>query len=426
MADKEKNPLDPNKDNHLTPEDTATREGADFAGTSGSERSEETMQAEELQEERRSEEAQHQAEHDAEVFTADPERAAGTLPLTPVVPVDDSSDVFEDDNSGNNNGPKRSSATIGWMVASLVLAVALIVALVSIFSSKGGETVATVNGEKITQNELYEMIAPTYGKSALDTLITMKLVAQEADNKGITVTKEEEDKELADVKKNFPSDAEFDAALAQSGMTLEDLKKQMLMQVQMRKMLADKLKVTDEDVKKYYDANKESFATPEQVKASHILVDTKEEADAIVKELNNGGDFAAIAKEKSKDTGSAVKGGDLGYFGKGQMVPEFDEAVFKMEIGKVSAPIKSEYGFHIIKLVDRKAAGTPTLEEKKAEIKTTLENEQLGTLSQTLVTDLRTKASISNKLDPTQDTKGGAENAAKENTPAENTATNTP
>ncbi|QGG58041.1 foldase protein PrsA [Paenibacillus sp. B01] len=431
MAENKKDPLDANGNDHLTPEDTATREGADFAGDSGSERREETIQAEEEVEERRTDDALRRAEYDAEVHTADPERAFGSLPVAPVagaadLPLDN--DGVHGDGDGGR--PKRSGAATGWMIASLVLAVGLIIALVSLFSNRGGEAVATVNGEKITKDELYDMLAPTYGKSALDQLVTMKLVDQEADNKSVAVTEEEENAELEDIKKNFTSEAEFENALAQSGMSLDDLKKQMLMQVQMRKLLADQVKVSDEDIKKNYEENKESFATPEQVQASHILVATKEEADAIEKQLKNGGDFAAIAKEKSTDTGSAANGGDLGFFGKGSMVPEFEEAAFGMKVGEISAPIKSDYGYHIIKLVDRKEATTPTLEDKKEEIRKTLENQQLSTLSQTLITDLRAKATITNTLDPSQNTNGSAEkngsseNAPAENAPAENAASN--
>lgn len=431
MADKEKDSLDPKKDNHLTPEDTATGEGVEFAGQSGSERREETLQAEELQEELRSDNAQLQAEQDAEVHTADPERAFGTVPQQPIAPVAGAADLPLDedgivDEHGNNGGPKRSGAATGWMITSLVLAVGLIIALVSIFTGKGGETVASVNGEKITKDDLYALMEPSSGKAALDQLITNKLVEQEADNQNVTVTSEDEDKELAEVKKNFGTEEEFQAALQQYGMTLDDLKRQMLPQAQMRKLLADKLKVTDEDIKKYYDENKASFASEEQVKASHILVATKEEADAIKKELNNGGDFAAIAKEKSTDTGSGAQGGDLGFFGKGAMVPEFEKVAFELKPGQISEPVKSEFGFHIIKVIEHKPASTPTLEEKKAEIKTMLEGQQLGTLSETLITDLRAKASITNKLDPSQDTKGGAENngsnanSGAENTPANN------
>ncbi|WP_201292347.1 peptidylprolyl isomerase, partial [Enterococcus gallinarum] len=114
-------------------------------------------------------------------------------------------------------------------------------------------------------------------------------------------------------------------ALMQAGMTEEDLSKQMREQVKLKKLLGDKVKVTDDEVKEIFEQNKESFATPEQVRASHILVETKEEADKIYKELQEGADFAAIAKEKNQDA-TKDKGGDLDFFGRGEMDPAFEEA----------------------------------------------------------------------------------------------------
>ncbi|MGU3471461.1 peptidylprolyl isomerase [Paenibacillus sp. D51F] len=431
MADKDKDPkdhldpVDPKQDEHLTMEDTATNEGVEFAGRSGDEHREETLQAEDIVEEERAEESLRQAENDAEIHTADPERAFGSVPVTEGSVVNTSAGAADLPlTDGNGSGPRRSGAATGWMIASLVLAVALVIALVSLFNGNGGAasggTVASVNGEKISKDELYEAMVPSAGTTALDSLITMKLVDQEASNKKIEVTEDEMAKELADVKKNFGSESAFVDALKQAGLSEDVLNNQLQMQVQLRKLLKDKVKVTDADIQKYYDENKASFATEEQVKASHILVKTKEEADAIEKQLKDGGDFAAIAKEKSTDTGSAANGGDLGYFGKGAMVPEFEKAAFDLKVGEISAPIKSDYGYHIIKVIDHKQASTPTLEEKKAEITETLEYQQLGTLSQTLITDLRGKATITNSFEENAAAKAAENSAGAENAAANN------
>jgi|GEM_PF-530838 len=434
MADKDKDPkdhldpVDPKQDEHLTLEDTATNEGVEFAGRSGDEHREETLQAEDIVEEERAEESLRQAENDAEIHTADPERAFGSVPVTEGSAVNTSAGAADLPlMDGDGSGPRRSGAAAGWMIASLLLAVALVIALVSLFNGSGGAasggTVATVNGEKISKDELYEAMVPSAGTTALDSLITMKLVDQEASNKKIEVTEDEMAKELADVKKNFGSESAFKDALKQAGLSEDVLNNQLQMQVQLRKLLKDKVKVTDADIKKYYDENKASFATEEQVKASHILVKTKEEADAIEKQLKNGGDFAAIAKEKSTDTGSAANGGDLGYFGKGAMVPEFEKAAFDLKVGEISAPIKSDYGYHIIKVIDHKQASTPTLEEKKAEITESLEYQQLGTLSQTLITDLRGKATITNSFEEKENAAANT-GAAQNSAGAENAAAN--
>lgn len=161
--------------------------------------------------------------------------------------------------------------------------------------------------------------------------------------------------------------------------------------------------MTDEEISTYYEENKDTFATPEQVRASHILVETKEEADAIKKELDEGADFATLAKEKSTDS-SAANGGDLGFFGKGDMVEEFEKAAFSMEINEISEPIKSDYGYHIIKKTDYKEATDPTLEDKKEEIRKLLVDQQVSELSSTWLSDLRSNAKITNKLEEEETT----------------------
>jgi peptidyl-prolyl cis-trans isomerase C len=118
--------------------------------------------------------------------------------------------------------------------------------------------------------------------------------------------------------------------------------------------------------KVYEDAVKQ-MTNEQEVRARHILVPTEEEAKAILAELKKGADFAALAKEKSKDPGAA-EGGDLGYFSKEQMVPEFAEVAFKLEKGQISDPVKTQFGWHIIEVEDKRTKPTPTFEQVKAQI----------------------------------------------------------
>ncbi|MBS0563962.1 MAG: peptidylprolyl isomerase [Proteobacteria bacterium] len=129
-----------------------------------------------------------------------------------------------------------------------------------------------------------------------------------------------------------------------------------------------KAAVTDEALKKAYDEKYAKAAPSKEYDASHILVKTEDEAKAIRAELDKGGDFAAIAKEKSLDTGSAANGGELGWFGPGMMVKPFEDAVVKMEKGKLSDPVKTDFGWHIIKLNDERTAAAPKLEDVKEEL----------------------------------------------------------
>lgn len=286
------------------------------------------------------------------------------------------------------------------MIASIVLAAALIIVLIKppFQKDESSTAVATVNGADITRAQLYDKLVEAGGETTLQNLITTTLVSQEAKKANITVTDEDINAEIEDLKTQFGGEDALNAALAQSSMTLDDLKAQMPLQVEIRKLLEPQITVTDEDISAYFDENKATFNQEEQVQASHILVETKEEADAIVKQLNEGADFAALAKEKSADTGSKENGGDLGFFKKGDMVPEFSDAAFALKVGETSGAVKSDYGYHIIKVTDRKEAKEYTLDEKKEEIRKTLTSQKVSELSSTWLQDLTTNAKITNTL----------------------------
>ena len=225
-----------------------------------------------------------------------------------------------------------------WMYISLALALILIVVLVKppFGGTSGKKAIGSVNGTAITKDQLYDAMVELGGAQTMDNLIQDELIKQEADKANIVISDADVDTEVANIKKRFPTEADFESALQQSGMTLDDLKKQTPMQLRIRKILEPQAKVTDKDVEDYFNQNKAQYDTPEEVKASHILVATKEEADAIIKQLDGGADFAALAKEKSTDTGSKDNGGDLGFFGKGAMDPAFEKAAFALKVGETT------------------------------------------------------------------------------------------
>jgi foldase protein PrsA len=303
----------------------------------------------------------------------------------------------------------------GWMIASIVLAAALIIVLIKPpFQKDDSSTaVASVNGTDITKEQLYDKLVKAGGESTLQNLITTTLVDQEAKKANITVTDEDIKTEIEDLKTQFGGEEALNSALAQSSMTLDDLKEQMPLQVEIRKLLEPQVKVTDEDIKTYYTQNKATFNQEEEVRASHILVATKEEADAIVQQLKDGADFATLAKEKSSDTGSKDKGGDLDFFKKADMVAEFSDAAFKLKVGETSGAVKTEYGYHVIKVTDRKEAKEYTLDEKKDEIKKTLISQKVSEMSSTWLQDLTAKAKITNTLTDKAETSASPEASAE-------------
>jgi peptidyl-prolyl cis-trans isomerase C len=151
-----------------------------------------------------------------------------------------------------------------------------------------------------------------------------------------------------------------------------------------------KASVKDEDAKKFYDEQVKAVKPEEEVKARHILVEEEAKAKEIAEKITKGGDFTALAKEFSKDPGSKENGGDLGFFSKGQMVPEFEAAAFALEKGKVSAPVKSNFGWHIIKLEDKRLREPPPFDGLKERIVNSL----LQKKAQAVGGDLRAAAKI--------------------------------
>jgi peptidyl-prolyl cis-trans isomerase D len=157
-----------------------------------------------------------------------------------------------------------------------------------------------------------------------------------------------------------------------------------------------KVNVPNADVERAYNNNIEQYSTPEQVRASHILLKTegkddaavKAKAEDILKQVKSGADFAELAKKYSEDEGSAKNGGDLDYFGRGRMVPEFDQAVFAMQPGQTSDLVKTQYGYHIIKLTDKKTATTRPLQDVRQQIVDQLAYEKAQTQAQDLADNL--------------------------------------
>jgi peptidyl-prolyl cis-trans isomerase C len=151
-----------------------------------------------------------------------------------------------------------------------------------------------------------------------------------------------------------------------------------------------KAAVTDEAMKKVYAEATKQMGEEQEVRARHILVETEDQAKAILADLKKGGDFAKIAKEKSKDPGAAAQGGDLGYFSKEQMVPEFAEVAFKLDKGKLSDPVKSQFGWHIILVEDKRTKPVPEFDKVKDQIETYVQRKAQSDL----VTKLRAEAKV--------------------------------
>ena len=250
---------------------------------------------------------------------------------------------------------------------------------------KEGQTVAEVNGSVITTADFKKEVetlppylrpmaeTPDGKKELLDTMIIREIIMQQAQKDGL-------DKSPAVTDK------------------LEELKKRVIVEAFLKKKIEDQANITDADLQKFYDQNKDKFNTGEQVRASHILVKSEKEAQDILVQIKQGGNFEALAKKYSVDSAGA-KGGDLGWFAKGAMIPEFDKVVFAMKEGELSGVVKTQFGYHIIKLTGKRPAGIRSFAEAKEQIKAKLLPEKQQATFQKLKDELKKSAKYSIKED---------------------------
>ncbi|MEH7236649.1 peptidylprolyl isomerase [Bacillus sp. JJ1562] len=264
---------------------------------------------------------------------------------------------------------------LAWVFGS-ILCIALIAIIGFTFLKK--DVVASVAGVEIERNELHTSLEKLYGPQVLELLITNKIIEQEAEKEMITVSDKELDEEMQPLIDSYGGEESFTSAIEASGLTRADVEDDVRQFIQTKKLLEPRIEITDDEIKTYFEANKDSLAQPEQVQASHILVEDETTANEVATKLADGSDFAELAKEYSKDTANAEDGGELGYFGKGQMVAEFDNAVFSLGIDEISDPVKTEFGYHIIKVTDKKEAKEANYEESKDTIYEVLFNQKVS------------------------------------------------
>jgi peptidyl-prolyl cis-trans isomerase C len=268
------------------------------------------------------------------------------------------------------------------------------------------QVIAKVNGDQVERWEVETAIKGVEGRAGspipperrdeivrglIDQLVAFHVLSQEAHARKLDATDVEVAERVGQFKGGFPTEQAFQQALTAQGMTIDQLKQQTKMGLQVTKVLDaeinSKIAVQDTDVEKFYKENPERFKQGESVHASHILIGVPQGADAatkdkahakalqVLKQVKAGGDFAKLATENSQDS-SASKGGDLGFFPQGQMEPTFEKAAFALKPGATSGLVETPYGFHIIKAIERRPARTAPLEEVAAQVKEFLTGQQ--------------------------------------------------
>jgi peptidyl-prolyl cis-trans isomerase C len=243
----------------------------------------------------------------------------------------------------------------------------------------------------------------------LDQLITYNVLKQEAAARKLTVPEADVDAQVAQMQKQFPSEAEFNKALAERNATVAQLKADARVDMAINKMmeaeLASATAATDADAQDFYAKNPDKFKQGETVRASHVLVKVEESADeatkkaarskidTVLKRARAGEDFGALARENSAD-GSAAQGGDLGFFPRGQMVPPFDQAAFALKPGEISEVVTTQFGYHVIKLTEKKEASTIPLEQVKPRVLEFLTNQKKQQRVDAFISDVKQRAKI--------------------------------
>ena len=314
-----------------------------------------------------------------------------------------------------------------WRLLIVLALITLVSPTYAAESQSAEQKVALVNGTVIKQAELdsemgryldrlqrtgrfpNDLERKEIKKQVLENLIARELLYQESQKKGIKVDQKEIDSQLTGLKGRFPSEAEFKNALSRNNLTEADLRFQFERDLAIKKLLdgqiGDKVAVSEKETRAYYDSNLETFKKPEQVRASHILIkvdpgaDEAKKAEARTKieslqtRLKKGEDFGALAKEYSEGP-SGPKGGDLGFFGRGQMVKPFEDAAFTMKPGQVSNMVETQFGYHLIMVTDRTPEGTFSYDEVKDRLKQYLEQQKVQAAIAEYVETLKAKAKI--------------------------------
>lgn len=363
--------------------------------------------------------------------------------------------------------------------AVLLLAMALVAAVAAGCGGEvPGDAVAKVGDAAIQEdafNARVEEFAAQYGipdeatdpdtwkmfeTQVLEYMVTYQLAAQKAEDYDLSVTDEDVQAEIDTVVETYyqGDQAAFDDELAQMGLTVEKLKanykESMLLQKVYEKAIADVADPTDADIAAYYEANKDRFYVDETRTARHILIKpgdseaddstttttaaastttTSEYTDAdwaaaletateVHDLLIGGGDWAELATEYSDDAYSASRGGDLGEVTKGQMVPEFEDAVFSLKLNEISEPVKSMYGYHVIQVTEISEARQLPLEEVKDQISATLLQEKQGEAWLKWIEDTKTELGVTYREDMQPTTTVSTEPAATTDGPTDTTA----
>ncbi|MBC5810230.1 MAG: peptidylprolyl isomerase [Candidatus Eremiobacteraeota bacterium] len=258
----------------------------------------------------------------------------------------------------------------------------------------GGSNVATVNGQGISRSEFETKLETLpQAKQIFTQMVQGVLIDQYARDNKVTVSDADVKKKEEEIKAKYPA-GQFEQILKSQNLTEADVQKILRQQLILGKAIGPNIKISDADVKAYLAKSHATLDTPEQVRARHILVPDLKTAQEVEAKLKGGAKFEDTAQKYSTDPQSKVKGGELGFFSRGQMVPSFQAAAFSQPAGVVGPPVKSPFGYHIIQVEERKKAQVATLANSGEKIRATLTSQQEGQQIPAFLQKLRNDAKI--------------------------------
>ncbi|HXW50688.1 MAG TPA: peptidylprolyl isomerase [Candidatus Acidoferrales bacterium] len=279
--------------------------------------------------------------------------------------------------------------------AGATLAIAAMTFALQLTACAGSEdkTIVSVNGEKITKSALDNRLENQAGKTTLQQMVDTQLVLQYGKQAGINPTDAQIQDQVTQLEQRFPP-GQFDSILKQQGLTMDDVKTIEKVQLIIKQAVDKQINISQADITDFYNKNRTMYNTPAQVRARHILVKTKAQADAILAQLQHGADFATLAKQYSDDPGSKAQGGELGWFSATQMVAPFAQAAFALNVGQISQPVNTPFGWHIIQVEGKRPAHQASLAEVEPKIRDSLVEQQEAAQGAPFIQQLRDKANI--------------------------------
>ncbi len=310
----------------------------------------------------------------------------------------------------------------------IIYAVLIGLCTLSFARADKGKTVATVNGVKITEKQLMSKVNEKLPlitvhqrisekrfneiqNQILNQLIDEELLVQEAKRRGIRVSHEELMQQVQMMKSPYKTQKIFEKELAKTGQTydqwLAKIKRRLLIRKLWKTAVNDKIQISEQDVHQYYLQHKNKFFIPDQLHLAHILISVNpgamekgweeglKKAENIYRQLSLGADFSLMARKFSSDSATRSGGGDLGWRHVGQLLPELDKVAQTLQVGQISKPIRTIYGFHILKLLDKKNGRQLSFDEiDRKKLKAQLEKKKRQMLGSQLIDSLRQKAKI--------------------------------